>query len=277
VYSRGESELILGRALKEFGLGRDQAVIATKVFFAMGEGPNDYGLSRKHILQSVDDSLRRLGTDYIDLLQIHRFDDETPIEETLGALNDVVRAGKVRYVGASSMAAWRFAKMLYAADRIGAPRFVSMQNNYSLIYREEEREMNPLCLEEGVGLIPYAPLGGGVLAGSRKGNGTTRSNMAQSRSRFQRPEDEAVVDVTAEVATAHGVSPAQVAIAWLLSKPAVTAPIVGVTRPEQLADPLRALELRLDESDIERLEAAYVTQPVMIGMPPRSKPRLVRT
>lgn len=266
VYSRGESEEILGRALKGFGVARDQSVIATKVFFPMGDGPNDRGLGRKHILQSIDDSLRRLGTDYVDLLQIHRFDEETPIEETMQALADVVRAGKARYIGASSMTAWRFAKMNYIADQLGAPRFVSMQNNYSLIYREEEREMNPFCLDQGIGLIPWGPLGGGVLAGSRRA-GTVRSSS--NNQRFTRPEDEAVVDVVAEVAAARGVKPAEVAIAWLLSKPAVTAPIVGATRREQLQDPLKAVDITLTAEEIARLEGVYVTQPPLAVMPPR--------
>jgi aryl-alcohol dehydrogenase-like predicted oxidoreductase len=259
MYSRGESEAILGRALKAFGVARDQAVIATKVFFPMGSGPNDRGLSRKHIFDSIDASLTRLGTDHVDLLQIHRFDDGTPIEETLEALDAVVRAGKVRYLGASTMAAWQFAKMLYTADIRGLTRFVSMQNSYSLLYREEEREMIPLCRDQGVGLIPYSPLAGGLLAGNRKA-GTVRASSAMARDRYKRPADEAVVAATAEVASARGVGPAQVAMAWLLSRPGVTAPIIGVTRLEQLEDSLKALELTLAPEENGRLDAVYETQ-----------------
>jgi aryl-alcohol dehydrogenase-like predicted oxidoreductase len=266
VYSHGESEEILGRALTSFGVSRAEMVIATKVFFPMGPGPNDRGLGRKHILQSVDDSLRRLGMDYVDLLQIHRFDEETPIEETLQALDDVVRAGKVRYIGASTMAAWQFSKMLYTADLNGLTRFVSMQNNYSLIYREEEREVIPLCVDQGIGLIPYSPLGGGLLAGARKA-GTVRSNNPRMRERFPRPADEAVVEATAGVAANRGMGPAQIALAWLLSRPGLTAPIVGVSRVEQLDDPLAAVGLTLTPEEIARLEGVYETQPPLPAVP----------
>ncbi len=259
VYSIGESEEILGRALKDFGVRRDEAVIATKVYFPMSRRQNDRGLSRKHILASVDASLRRLGVDHLDLLQIHRFDDDTPIEETLEALDEVVRAGKALYLGASTMAAWQFAKMLFAQKQRGLARFVSMQNSYSLIYREEEREMIPLCLDQGVGLIPYSPLGGGLLAGNRKA-GTVRSKGERASARFRRPEDDAVVDAVAQAAEARGMGPARVALAWVLSRPGVAAPIVGVTKVEQLEDALHATELALTAEETAALEAAYSPQ-----------------
>ncbi len=262
VYSTGESERILGRALKRFSVKREDVVIATKVFSPMGPGPNQRGLSRKHILQSIDDSLARLGTDYVDLYQIHRFDLETPIEETLDALTQLVRDGKVRYLGASTMAAYQLAKMLYTADRLGLQRFVTMQNNYSLIYREEEREMLPLCREEGIGLIPYSPIGGGLLAGSRRTN-TVRSNSFMAKQRFNRPADEAVIDAVATVARQRDVGPAQIAIAWLLQQPGVTAPIIGVTKLAQLEDPVKAVGLKLTAEEIAALEKPYETQPAL--------------
>ena len=262
VYSNGESEQILGRALKHFGVKREEVVIATKVFGPMGQGPNDRGLSRKHIMHSIDESLRRLGMDYVDLYQIHRFDLETPLEETLEALNDVVKAGKVRYLGASSMPAYQFAKMLYRADQLRLTRFISMQNNYSLLYREEEREMVPLCGEEGVGLIPYSPIGGGLLAGSRR-SGTIRSGSVMARDRFNRKADEAVIDAVASVATQRGVGAAQVAIAWLLAQRGVTAPIVGATKAEHLEDSARAVGARLSQEELGKLEAPYETQPIL--------------
>ena len=261
-YSNGESEQVLGRALKHFGVKREDAVIATKVFGPMGQGPNDRGLSRKHIMHSIDESLRRLGVDYVDLYQIHRFDLDTPLEETLEALHDVVRAGKVRYLGASSMPAYQFAKMLYRADQLRFTRFISMQNNYSLLYREEEREMVPLCREEGVGLIPYSPIGGGLLAGSRR-SGTIRSSSVMARDRFNRKADEAVIDAVAGVAAERGVGAAQIAIAWLLAQPAVSAPIVGATKATHLEDSVKAVGTRLSEEEITRLEAPYETQPVL--------------
>jgi len=260
VYSKGESERILGRALKRFAVKRDDVIIATKVYQPMGPGPNERGLSRKHILQSIDASLARLGLDYVDLYQIHRFDLETPIEETLDALTQLVRDGKVRYLGASTMAAYQLARMLYTADRLGLKRFVSMQNNYSLLYREEEREMNPLCREEGVGLIPYSPIGGGLLAGSRR-TGTVRSHSPMARNRFNRKADEAVIDAVASLARQRGVGPAQIAIAWLLGKAGVTAPIIGATRLEQLEDPVRAIGMTFSAEELTALEGVYETQP----------------
>jgi aryl-alcohol dehydrogenase-like predicted oxidoreductase len=259
-YSTGESEQILGRALAKFGVRRDDVVVATKVYHAMGPGPNQRGLSRKHICQAIDASLERLGLDYVDLYQIHRFDLEAPVDETLDALAQLVRDGKVRYLGASTMAAYQLAKMLFRAEQLQQPRFVSMQNNYSLLYREEEREMIPLCREEGIGLIPYSPIGGGLLAGSRR-NGTVRSHSPMARDRFNRPADEAVIDAVAAVARQRGVAMAEVAIAWLLAQPGVTAPIIGATKLEHVDDPVRALSVRLTAEEIAQLEGAYVTQP----------------
>src|ERR1700761_657975 len=212
IYSRGQSEEILGRGLKELAVRRDESVVATKVFIPMGRGPNRGGLSRKHIMQSIDASLQRLQMDYVDLYQIHRFDYHTPMEETIEALDDVVKAGKALYIGASSMFAYQFSKYLNRADGLGRTRFSMMQNHYNLLYREEEREMNPLCLEEGVGLIPWSPLAGGVLAGSREA-GTTRSKSPMGTGRYNRPADEAVLDAVREVAEARREAPAQGAIA----------------------------------------------------------------
>ncbi|RMF38060.1 MAG: aldo/keto reductase, partial [Chloroflexi bacterium] len=246
MYSNGVSEEILGRALRDFAR-REEVVIATKVYFPTGEGPNQRGLSRKHIMDAVDASLRRLGTDYIDLYQIHRWDYETPIEETLETLHDLVRMGKVRYIGASSMYAWQFAKALYLADMHGWTRFISMQNHYNLIYREEEREMLPLCRAEGVGVIPWSPLARGFLAGnrSRKGGGETkraRSDEFAHRMYYQEADFQ-VVDRVVELARRRGVTPAQIALAWLLHQPGVTAPIVGATKIAHLEQAVAALEI----------------------------------
>jgi 1-deoxyxylulose-5-phosphate synthase len=261
VYSQGESEQILGRALKAFGVKREEVVVATKVYNPMGQDPNLRGLSRKHIMHGIDNSLSRLGLDYVDLYQIHRFDLDTPIEETLEALTDVVSSGKALYIGASTMAAWQFAKMLHTSDAKGYARFATMQNNYSLLYREEEREMIPLCRDEGVGLIPYSPIGGGLLAGSRKA-GTIRSSSVMARDRFNRPADEAVIDAVKTVAERRGVKPAEIAILWLLEQRGVTAPIVGATKTSHLDDPIRAVEAPpLTEDERAILEGAYETQP----------------
>jgi aryl-alcohol dehydrogenase (NADP+) len=262
MYSLGVSEEILGRALKDFGPPRDQLVIATKVFWPMGDGPNQKGLSRKHIMEAIDASLRRLGTDYVDLYQIHRFDYETPIEETMTALDDVVRAGKARYIGGSSMFAWQFAKMLHVSDGRGLARFVTMQNHYNLIYREEEREMNPLCRSEGVGLLPWSPLARGLLAGSRKA-GTQRSKQDDYAHKLYNQADDRVVECVERVAKTRGAPPAQVALAWLLGKPGVTAPIVGATKPHHLEDAVAALSLKLTAKEIEELESVYVPHPVL--------------
>jgi aryl-alcohol dehydrogenase-like predicted oxidoreductase len=263
VYSFGASEQILGNALKEFSAPRDRTVIATKVFTPMSDDPNDRGLSRKHIMQSIDNSLRRLGTDYVDLYQIHRFDYETPIEETLEALTDVVKAGKALYIGASSMHAWQFAKMLYVADQMGFSRFVSMQNHYNLMYREEEREMIPLCEDQGIGLIPWSPLARGQLAGNTR-NITTRTNTDDfSKRTYTHPADDKVIDRVAEVAAGRGVPPAQVALAWVLSKPYITSPIVGASKPHHLGDAIAALDLKLEADEIKRLEEVYEPHAVL--------------
>ncbi|HEY7292107.1 MAG TPA: aldo/keto reductase [Vicinamibacterales bacterium] len=263
MYSRGVSEEVTGRALKDFAR-RDQVVIATKVFYPLGDGPNDRGLSRKHILESIDASLRRLGTDYVDLYQIHRFDYETPIAETVEALHDVVKAGKARYVGASSMFAWQFARMLSTADAHGWTRFVSMQNHYNLVYREEEREMLPLCREEGVAVIPWSPLARGFLAGNRrkgdqddKGE-TTRAKTDQfAHQLYYADSDFVIADRVADVARRRGVKPMQVALAWLLSKPTVTAPIIGASKLPHLDELVAATEIRLEADEIRTLEEPY--------------------
>jgi aryl-alcohol dehydrogenase (NADP+) len=267
VYSNGVSEEILGRALKDFGPSRDRLVIATKVHGPMGDDPNQRGLSRKHIRHSIDASLKRLGTDYVDLYQIHRFDYETPIEETLAALDDVVRAGKALYIGASSMYAWQFAKMLCAAERLGLARFVSMQNHYNLIYREEEREMLPLCREEGIGVIPWSPLARGFLAGNRRpgdyGETIRAKTDEYAQKMYYQPSDFAVVERVTAIARQRGVSNAQVALAWLLTRPGVTAPIVGASKMQHLDDALAALELKLDEAELRALEEPYQPHPVL--------------
>jgi len=260
VYSLGETEQILGKLLKEVGANRDEMVIATKVYMPMGQRPNQSGLSRKHIFASIDASLKRLGMEYVDLFQIHRFDYETPIEETLSALTDVVRAGKARYIGGSAMFSWQLAKYLYLADRHGLVRFVTMQNFYNLAYREEEREMIPLCMEEGVGLIPFSPLAGGFLVGNRE-TGTPRAKMLAHLPYLKRPEDQAVTQALREVASKRSESPAAVAIAWMLSKPWITAPIIGFSKLAHLDPPLKALSLKLEPEEIAVLEAPYVTQP----------------
>ena len=272
MYSRGVSEEIVGRALNDFTT-RDQAVIATKAFFPMGDGPNDRGLSRKHLFDAIDASLRRLGTDYVDLYQIHRFDSHTPIEETLEALDAIVRAGKARYIGASSMYAWQFAQMLQVSERRGWARFVSMQNHYNLVYREEEREMLPLCRAEGIGVIPWSPLARGFLAGNReratgsedkKGGDTLRAQTDEyAQSLYYADADFRVVDRVVELARRHGVTPAQIALAWILRQPGVTAPIIGVTKIEQLDEAVAALDVELDGEECLRLEEPYVPHPVL--------------
>jgi aryl-alcohol dehydrogenase (NADP+) len=260
VYSTGASEEITGRALKDFGPPRAEIVVATKVQGVMGEGPNMRGLSRKHILQGIDASLKRLGMDYVDLYQIHRFDPLTPIEETLEALNDVVRAGKALYVGASSMYAWQFARMLAVAERRGFARFVTMQNHYNLMYREEEREMMPLCRAEGIGLIPWSPLARGLLTRTRADiDATVRAKTDPfSQAIYKRDEaDLAVIDRVSEVAARRGVSNAQVALAWVLAQPGVTAPIVGASKAAHLDDAIKALSLKLDDDELKALGEPY--------------------
>jgi aryl-alcohol dehydrogenase-like predicted oxidoreductase len=266
-YSDGVSEEITGRLLSRLFDRREDYVLATKVYFPMGAGPNDRGLSRKHVLAAIDASLRRLGADYVDLYQIHRWDYQTPIEETMEALHEVVQAGKARYIGASSMFAWQFAKAQNLAERHGWTRFSSMQNHYNLIYREEEREMIPLCIDQGVAVLPWSPLARGVLAGNRGRDGERRTTRAGddplSDQRYNSPGDFDVVDRLAEVAAERGVPPAQVALAWLLSRPAVTAPIVGATKLGHIADALAAVELTLSEEEVRRLEEPYLPHPVL--------------
>jgi 1-deoxyxylulose-5-phosphate synthase len=266
-YSDGVTEQITGRLLARLFDRREDYVLATKVYFPMGPGPNDRGLSRKHVLAAIDASLGRLGTDYVDLYQIHRWDYQTPIEETMEALHEVVRAGKARYIGASSMFAWQFAKAQYLAERHGWTRFASMQNHYNLAYREEEREMIPLCVDQGVAVLPYSPLARGVLTGNRNRQGERRTARAGadplSDERYNSPGDFDVVDRLAEVAAARGAPPAQVALAWLLSRPAVTAPIVGATRLGHISDALAAVQLALTEEEVRRLEEPYLPHPVL--------------
>jgi 1-deoxyxylulose-5-phosphate synthase len=265
MYSDGASEEVTGRLLAKLFAHREDYVLATKVFFPMGHGPNDRGLSRKHILAGIDASLSRLGTDHVDLYQIHRWDYETPIEETMEALHDVVRAGKARYIGASSMFAWQFAKAQHTARLAGWTRFASMQNHYNLVYREEEREMIPLCGDQGVGVIPWSPLARGLLAGSRERGGGRHTVRAGSDPVAEGLYDDAdfdVVDVVRAVADEHGLPPAQVALAWLLAKPAVTAPIVGATKLPHLEDAIAAVDVVLGDDDVERLEAPYRPHPV---------------
>ena len=267
VYSLGESEVVLGRALKHFGVARDRVVIATKVWNVMSSDPNGRGLSRKHLMHAVDDSLRRLGTDYIDLYQIHRYDPHTPIEETLEALNDLVRAGKVLYLGASSMFAWQFARMLAMSDRHGWSRFVSMQNHYNLVYREEEREMLPLCREEGIAVLPWSPLARGFLAGNRQARAEGETTRAKSddfaHRMYYQPDDHEVVAAVTEVAHKRGVPNAQVALAWLLAQPGVTAPIIGASKMPHLEDAVAALSITLDAEELSVLAAAYKPHPVL--------------
>jgi 1-deoxyxylulose-5-phosphate synthase len=261
MYSLGASEEVLGRALKDFAPRRDEVVVATKVYFPMGDAPNARGLSRKHILDAIDASLKRLGLDYVDLYQIHRFDHETPLEETLEALHDVVRAGKARYIGASSMFAWQFAKSLYLADLNGWTRFVSMQNHYNLVYREEEREMLPLCREEGIGAIPWSPLARGFLAGNRPRGDKSSTQRAASdtfaHGLYYQPEDYDVVDRVVALAERKGVKPIQIALAWLLHQPGVTAPIIGASKPGHLEDAVGALEIHLEAEERKFLEEPY--------------------
>jgi aryl-alcohol dehydrogenase (NADP+) len=283
LYSRGVSEEVTGRALKDFAR-RDQVVIATKVFYPMGDGPNDRGLSRKHIFDAIDASLRRLGSDYVDLYQIHRFDYQTPIEETLEALHDVVKSGKARYIGASSMFAWQFARMLHTAEARGWTRFVSMQNHYNLVYREEEREMLPLCREEGIGVIPWSPVARGFLAGNRGTSAAARALQISTSSEpdagarpatirartddiaasmYVRASDVTIADRVAELARRRGVAPAQIALAWVISRPIVTAPIVGASKLEHLDELIAALDVRLDADETAFLEAPYEPHPVL--------------
>ena len=266
MYSNGASEEVTGRALRDLA-PRDEVVIATKVFFPHSEKPNMGGLSRKHILAAIDLSLRRLGVDYVDLYQIHRFDYHTPIEETIDALDDIVRAGKARYIGASSMYAWQFAKMLHTQDERRRTRFVSMQPHYNLIYREEEREMIPLCIDEGIGVIPWSPLARGFLAGNRKRDGGGDTERARTddyaQQMYYTPADFDVVDRITEVAKRRGVNNAQIALAWMLHKPGITAPIIGASKTHHLEDAIAALEITLSADEIAGLEEPYVAHGVL--------------
>jgi aryl-alcohol dehydrogenase-like predicted oxidoreductase len=236
---------------------RGDYVLATKVYYPTGTGPNDRGLSRKHVLSAIDTSLRRLGTDYVDLYQIHRFDSATPVEETMQVLDDLVRAGKVRYIGASAMYAWQFTKLQHCADANGWTRFVSMQNRYNLVNREDERELIPTCLDMGVGMIPYSPLAGGLLAGTRSRSGERHTKRAASASP-DRPEDFDIQDAVAEVAERLEIPPAQVAMAWLRHKPGICAPIVGATKHAHITDAIASLDLELSENIVSVLERAYL-------------------
>ncbi len=256
MYSLGASEEVTGRLLSKYFAKRDDYVLATKVYSPVGDGPNDRGLSRKHIMSGIDASLRRLGTDHVDLYQIHRWDLETPIEETMAVLHDVVQAGKARYLGASSMWAWQFAK----AQRVATTAFVSMQNHYNLAYREEEREMIPQCLDMGVGIIPWSPLARGLLAGTRTREGerrTVRAGTDPIADAFYTDADFDVVDRLVAVSAERGLPPAQIALAWLLHRPGVTAPIVGATKPSHLEDAVAATEVPLSPDEIARLEEPY--------------------
>ena len=266
VYSDGVSEEITGRALKDFAQ-RDRVVIATKVFSPMGDDPNQRGLSRKHIHNAIDDSLRRLGTDYVDLYQIHRFDYDTPVEETMRALDDVVRAGKALYIGASSMHAYQFAKMLHVSDANGLARFASMQNHYNLVYREEEREMLPLCREEGIGVIPWSPLARGFLVGNRRpedfGDTVRARTDEYAQKLYYQSSDFEVVKRVTEIAQRRGVPNAQVALAWVLQQPGITAPIIGASKMRHLDDAVAALSVKLDEAELTSLGEPYQCHPVL--------------
>ena len=266
MYSNGASEEVLGRALRDFAK-REEVVVATKVYFPMRPDVNGRGLSRKAVMTEIDNSLRRLGTDYVDLYQIHRWDYETPIEETLEALHDVVREGKARYIGASSMFAWQFCKALYLADLHGWARFVSMQPHYNLLNREEEREMLGLCLAEGIGVLPWSPLARGRLTRAWESqSSTTRSQTDEYGKQIYSGTEEAdrpVVDRVGEIAEARGITRAQIALAWLFHQPAVTAPIVGATKPHHLEEAVGAVAIKLSEAEIEALEAPYVPHPIV--------------
>ncbi|WP_420631552.1 aldo/keto reductase [Candidatus Leptofilum sp.] len=266
MYSLGVSEEVTGKLLTEFA-SRQEIVLATKVYFPVGKGPNGGGLSRKHIMEAIDDSLRRLGTDYVDLYQIHRWDYSTPIEETMEALHDVVKAGKALYIGASSMYAWQFAKAQHVADLHGWTRFSAMQNHMNAVYREEEREMLPLCQDQGVGVIPWSPLARGFLAGNRKREESDPTARAKSdgfaKDMYYQPEDYDVVDAVVAIAEERGYSPAQIALAWLLHKPGVTSPIIGATKMYQLEEAVAAAEISLSEEEIQRIEAPYRPHPIL--------------
>jgi len=267
MYSSGVSEEITGRALKKLGVHREEVVIATKVYNPTGDTPNERGLSKKHIRHAIDASLKRLGIDYVDLYQIHRHDSTTPMEETLEALTDVVNQGKALYIGGSSMYAWEFARYLYLADQHGYARFASMQNHYNLVYREEEREMNPLCRAEGVALIPWSPLARGFLAGNRRGEEKGETVRAKSdefaHGLYYKEDDFQVVDRVTELAKKHAVPNARIALAWILHQPGVTAPIIGATKEHHIPDAVKGAEIKLSSEEIAYLEAPYKPHPVL--------------
>ena len=265
VYSTGESERITGNLLKDSK--RENIVVATKVHGQMSDDPNDRGLSRKHIMDSIDNSLKRLQMDYVDLYQIHRWDPNVPIEETMEALNDVVRAGKARYIGASSMFAWQFMKALHVSEMNGWTKFISMQNHYNLVYREEEREMIPLCKDQGIGLIPWSPMARGFFAGNRKRGGGGETSRAQSdpfaNELYFRDEDFVIAERAAEVAKSHNATASQIALAWVLSKPHIAAPIIGSSKIGHLDQAIAALEIKLSDEEIKRLEESYLPHPIL--------------
>lgn len=267
MYSKGLSEELTGKLLREFGGKRENVVVATKVYFNLTDEINAGGLSRKHIMDAIDASLKRLGMEYVDLYQIHRWDYETPVEETMEALHDVVKAGKARYIGASSMFTWQFAKAQYTADLHGWTRFVSMQNHYNLVYREEEREMIPFCIDQGIGLIPWSPLARGFLAGNRKRDGGGETSRAKSddyaETMYYREEDFSVAKRAQEIAQKRGATSSQIALAWLINKPHITAPIIGATRMEHLEQSIAALDIELSEAEIAALEEAYKPHPIL--------------
>jgi aryl-alcohol dehydrogenase (NADP+) len=266
MYSDGRSEEVLGRALRDF-TRREEVIIATKVYFPTGPSQNERGLSRRHILRSIDASLRRLGTDFVDLYQVHRWDPGTPIEETLGTLHEVVKAGKANYIGASSMYAWQFAKALYLADQNGWTRFISMQNHYNLVYREEEREMLPLCKDQGIGVIPWSPLARGFLAGNRAREQWGETIRAKTddfaKDMYFQESDFAVAARTKALADARGATPAQIALAWLFHKPGITAPIIGASKMTQLEEAATAMEIQLSQEEMSSLEEPYQPHPVL--------------
>ncbi|MFE4970190.1 aldo/keto reductase [Streptomyces sp. NPDC056660] len=268
-YAHGTSEELSGRLLGRLFPRREDYVLATKVYYPTGPRPNGQGLSRKHLMAAIDASLTRLGTDYVDLYQIHRFDPTTPVEETMAALHDIVRAGKARHIGASSMYAWQFAKAQYTAQAAGWTTFIAMQSHYNLIYREEEREMIPQCLDQGVGVIPYSPLARGLLAGNRNRTGAQHTlraasdALADSRFRAYADADFDVIGTLSAIARQHGRPPAQIALAWLLTRPAVSAPIIGATKPHHIDDAIAALDVTLSEHDVHRLHAPYRPHPVL--------------
>jgi 1-deoxyxylulose-5-phosphate synthase len=264
IYTAGASEEVVGRALHDFAK-RDEIVLATKVYNPMGPGPNNKGLSRKHIMSAIDASLKRLGTDYVDLYQIHRWDYQTPIAETMEALHDVVKSGKARYIGASSMYSWQFAQAQYTADLNGWTRFVSMQPHYNLLYREEEREMIPFCIDQHIAIIPWSPLARGLLTGRRKvqGNETERAKTDTFAKSLYGSSDVAIVERLAQVAEQRAVPDAQVALAWMLNKPAITSPIIGASKPGHLEDAVAALSVRLSADEIQKLEELYQPHPVL--------------